>query len=118
MDETPIVGGARAPGRQSIRHQLAHLMESEGLTAYEVGRLSGVDAGQIRRFLNGQRPMQVGTLETVAAALGIRVRLNIEGARPRRGKMSDEKKGARPQRRTAAPGPRARRPKRAEAGPG
>ena len=72
---------ARPSERHSLTYQLREIIESRGLTAHGLGRLAGVDAGVISRFLTGQRDIRMETADRIAAALGLRL---IEVGRPGR----------------------------------
>lgn len=55
----------------SLSGQLRRVIKDRGLTAYEVGRISGVDPGMITRFLSGERDIRLSTADRIAAALGL-----------------------------------------------
>jgi transcriptional regulator with XRE-family HTH domain len=52
---------------------LRRIIASRGLTAYALGKAAGVDAGVVKRFLNGERGLSLATLDKIAAALDLRL---------------------------------------------
>lgn len=70
--------------KHTLSYQLRETIESRGLSAYAVGRLAGVDPGQVSRFVRGIRDLKLETADRIAAALGLRL---VEVGRSR-GKVS------------------------------
>ncbi len=59
--------------RQIISRQLRSIILDSGQTAYALARDSGIDAGQIQRFLNEERDIKLETLDRLAEVLGLRL---------------------------------------------
>ncbi len=62
-----------AASKHSLSNQLRAVIESRGVTAYALGRDSGVDATVISRFLSQERDIRMETADKLAAALGLRL---------------------------------------------
>jgi len=45
-----------------------------GLTHYALAKAAGVTAGQLDRFMSGERDLRLGTAAAIAAALGLELR--------------------------------------------
>ncbi len=60
----------RRPSRATFSDELRDAIERSGMTAYAVGRESGVDPGILSRFLAGRRGVTSDTIDRLAAALG------------------------------------------------
>ena len=72
--------------KHTLSYQIREVIEARGLTAYALGKESGVDATVVGRFMSGERDLRLATADKIAAALGLRL---IELARPRsRGRLS------------------------------
>lgn len=56
-----------------IRETIITAMESQGLTAYAVAKLAGVDPGVVKRFVEGRTDMTASNLEKVFEVLGLSV---------------------------------------------
>jgi transcriptional regulator with XRE-family HTH domain len=50
-------------------------VEASGKTRYRIAKESGVSAGQLSRLVNGERGMTVETIERLADALGLAIKL-------------------------------------------
>src|SRR3954469_18595559 len=59
--------------RRSISEQLRGAIVDRGLTAYRLGRETGIDPGLIQRFINGERDTRMKTPVARADALGLRL---------------------------------------------
>lgn len=57
-----------------IAEQLRDALSQSGRTAYAVGKSAGVDAGQISRFISGERDLTLTTAAKLAAVLGLELR--------------------------------------------
>src|SRR3954449_2496191 len=66
--------------RRAISEQLRGAIVDRGLTAYRLGRETGIDPGLIQRFINGERDIRMKTADALADVLGLRL---VEGARGR-----------------------------------
>jgi transcriptional regulator with XRE-family HTH domain len=66
--------------RQTVSDQLREMIESRDETPTELGKRSKVDSTVIARFMSGEREIRNGTLDKLAAALGLRL---VEVARPK-----------------------------------
>lgn len=58
---------------ETISDQLRAVIKARSLTAYGINRLSGVNIAMIQRFINGERDLRLGTVDKIAAALGLRL---------------------------------------------
>ncbi len=75
MATTGAVGkGERGP--ETLARKLRSVIEERGMTAFRLGKDSGVDAGVIQRFLNRERGLTLATVEKLAEVLGLRL---VEG---------------------------------------
>ena len=54
-----------------IRDAVEQAMFSQGLTAYAVAKLAGLDPGTVKRFVNGQHDMTASNLDKVFQVLGL-----------------------------------------------
>jgi transcriptional regulator with XRE-family HTH domain len=59
--------------RRAISEQLRGAILDRGLTAYRLGRETGIDPGLIQRFINGDRDIRMKTADALAEALGLRL---------------------------------------------
>lgn len=75
----PKKAAPREASKHTLSRSLRDVIESRGLTAYALGKESGVDPTVIGRFLAGERDLRLGTADRLAAALGLRL---VEVARP------------------------------------
>ena len=64
---------------------LREAIRDSGLSQNEIARRAGIDSGQVSRFVNGQRGMTLATAATVAAVLGLALRVVPKG-RARKGR--------------------------------
>jgi transcriptional regulator with XRE-family HTH domain len=62
---------SRRPKGGSIGGIIADRVQSLGLTAYAVGKRSGVSPTVVRRFLIGERDLKLETVEKVCKALDL-----------------------------------------------
>jgi transcriptional regulator with XRE-family HTH domain len=56
-----------------IREAITAAMKSEGLTAYAVAKLAGLDPGVVKRFVEGRTDMTASNLDKVFEVLGLSV---------------------------------------------
>lgn len=56
-----------------IRDAVEQAMLSQGLTAYAVAKLAGLDAGVVKRFIEGKTDMTASNLDKVFQVLGLRI---------------------------------------------
>jgi transcriptional regulator with XRE-family HTH domain len=75
-----VVGGRS--DEQPVSRQLRQIITSRGLTAYALGKAAKVDAGVVKRFMNGRRGLVLATLDKIAAALNLRLVEADEGEQP------------------------------------
>jgi len=54
-----------------IAEQLRDALSKSELTGYSLGKSAGVDAGQISRFISGERDLTLSTAAKLAAVLGL-----------------------------------------------
>lgn len=54
-----------------IAEQLRDALSKSELTGYAIGKSAGVDAGQISRFIAGERDLTLSTAAKLAAVLGL-----------------------------------------------
>ncbi len=66
--------------RHSLSNQIREVIASRQITAYALGRDSGVDATVIARFMAQERDIRLETADKLAAALGLRL---VEVAMPK-----------------------------------
>lgn len=59
--------------RRSISEQLRGAILDRDLTAYRLGKETGIDPGLIQRFLNGERDIRMATADRLAEVLGLRL---------------------------------------------
>lgn len=82
----PKRSGRRPPeDRNSLANQLRAHVDSGGMTPHELARESGVDSGQLYRFLSGERGITLDTAGRLAKALGLKL---VETGRARRGRSA------------------------------
>lgn len=53
---------------------LRQAIEGSGLSITQLGQLSGVDKGQISRFVNEERTLTLESAEKIAEALGLELK--------------------------------------------
>ena len=58
--------------RQTLSRQLRQIIETGPMSRYELAKLSGVDAGQLHRFVAGTGRLTTTTLDRVGAVLKLR----------------------------------------------
>jgi transcriptional regulator with XRE-family HTH domain len=80
--------------RRTISEQLRGAILDRGLTAYRLGRETGIDPGLIQRFINGERDIRMKTADALADALSLRL---VEGARGRGRPLKATRTAGRPQ---------------------
>jgi transcriptional regulator with XRE-family HTH domain len=51
-------------------------IEKSGLTRYEIAKLSGVTEASLSRFANGQRGLNLASLDRLAPVLGLRIEID------------------------------------------
>lgn len=68
---------ASTPG--CISDRLREIIAKRGLTAYAIARDVGLKPTVISRFLNRERSLTLGTLDVIAANLGLRLTENGKG---------------------------------------
>jgi transcriptional regulator with XRE-family HTH domain len=59
--------------RHTVSQQLRDVIDSRGLTPYAVAKEAGIDPGMVARFVSGERDLRLGTVDRIAAALGLRL---------------------------------------------
>jgi transcriptional regulator with XRE-family HTH domain len=59
--------------RHTVSQQLRDVIDSRGLTPYAVAKLADIDPGMVARFVSGERDLRLGTVDRIAAALGLRL---------------------------------------------
>ena len=59
----------------TIRELLQEAIERDGRSLSELARVSGVDKGQLSRFMRSQRGITVTSADALCAALGVECRL-------------------------------------------
>jgi transcriptional regulator with XRE-family HTH domain len=57
-----------------ITATLKAAITKSGLTHYAIAKMTGVTAGQIDRFMSGERDLRLETAGQIAAALGLELR--------------------------------------------
>jgi len=57
-----------------ISDTLKAAIKGSGLTHYALAKVAGVTAGQLDRFMSGERDLRLGTAGQLAAALGLELR--------------------------------------------
>lgn len=65
--EVAVAKKAQSPTPLSA--QLREIIESSPMSRYRLAKMSGVDAGQIHRFLQGTGRLSTDTLDKIGAAL-------------------------------------------------
>lgn len=60
--------------RKNIVETLRKAMKNSGLNITQLEKLSGVDKGQISRFLNEERTLTLESAEKIAKVLGLELR--------------------------------------------
>src|SRR4051794_29134159 len=73
-------------GRHSISAQLLSIIDNRGLTPYAVAKLAGISPGIVSRFVSGERDIRLGTMDQIAAALGLRL---VEVGRSTKGRARE-----------------------------
>jgi transcriptional regulator with XRE-family HTH domain len=64
-------------GREpDLIEQLRQAVRESGLSLNEIARRSGVDQGQLSRFMRGERTIEMPTAARMCAALGLRLTKN------------------------------------------
>jgi transcriptional regulator with XRE-family HTH domain len=63
----------RPAGGRPLGDQLRGIIEGRGLTAYAVGKMSGVNTSMVQRFLDGERDLRLESAGRIAEALGLRL---------------------------------------------
>lgn len=56
-----------------LREKITEAMHAQGLTAYALGKLAGVDPGSVSRFITGRSGMASGNLDLLLEALELRI---------------------------------------------
>jgi DNA-binding phage protein len=69
FDEVMMPRKKRAP--EPIASVIKATMKARGLTAYALGKASGVSVTIISRWLNGERSPSLGTIEKLVTALNL-----------------------------------------------
>ena len=57
-----------------ITDTLKAAIKASGLTHYALAKVTGVTAGQLDRFMSGERDLRLASAAAVAAALGLELR--------------------------------------------
>jgi len=72
-EELPTMGKKRAkrPASETLAGSIKARIKALGLTAYALGKSSGVSAVVIQRFLNGERGITLETAEKLCGALDL-----------------------------------------------
>lgn len=68
----------------TITKQLKRLIETSGMSRYEISKRSGVAQGVLSQFVTGKRAMTTDTLDKLAPVLGLTLSSRIKA--PRKGK--------------------------------
>jgi transcriptional regulator with XRE-family HTH domain len=63
----------RSTGRAPISGPLRDAITTRRLTAYALGKSTGLDARAIGRWLNGEKDLALSSADRLAAALGVRL---------------------------------------------
>jgi transcriptional regulator with XRE-family HTH domain len=72
-----------------IEKRIRQAISKSGLSLQQVGRLSGVTAGQISHFMNRHRSLTLRSAEKIVAALGLKLTLT---EKPRKGTVKHGKR--------------------------
>jgi transcriptional regulator with XRE-family HTH domain len=57
-----------------ITDTLRAAIKASGLTHYALAKVTGVTAGQLDRFMSGERDLRLNSAAAIAAALGLELR--------------------------------------------
>jgi transcriptional regulator with XRE-family HTH domain len=68
----------------ALLDDLRNAISKSGRTGYDLSRASGVTAGQLSRFMRGERGLSVETVESLADALGLEITLAPKRRRGRK----------------------------------
>ena len=66
-------GPTPSPGQRELPDQLRDAITQRGVSAYQLGEASAVDAGQIARFMAGERDIRLVTAGRLCTALGLKL---------------------------------------------
>jgi transcriptional regulator with XRE-family HTH domain len=66
-----------------LEKQISQAIRASGLSLKELGRASGVDAGQLSRFLRGHRSMHLPAASKVCKALGLELVQREKAPKPK-----------------------------------
>ncbi len=61
----------RKPKSPTITEQLRGIIESSGLTRYEIWKTSGVDQAALSRFVHGKQSLTLDVVDKLAGVLGL-----------------------------------------------
>jgi hypothetical protein len=78
---TEAMGKQPSIDPSTISGQLNADIVASGLTHYAIGKAAGVSSGMILRFMAGERDLRLGTVERVAATLGLHLSGGIHDAK-------------------------------------
>lgn len=73
--------------KKSLADQLRAAIEAAEMTRYEISKQCGVEQAVLSKFVNGQRSLNLETIERLAPVLGLGFRF----AKPKRGKNGKRK---------------------------
>ena len=79
-DIPPKPGSGRKPTPQGIPAQIRHAREARGLTWYALAKLAGIPNQATIRDIEQGKDVKLSSLQSVAAALGLRLELAEEAA--------------------------------------
>lgn len=63
----------RSRRERTLSDQLRDIIENGPMTRYRLAKLSGVDASQLHRFVNGTGRLTTDSLDSIAAVLKLRL---------------------------------------------
>ena len=66
--------------RQKVSEQIRRLIDSSGMSRYEIAKQTGIDQSAISRFMTGERGLSMTALDTLGELLDLEV--TMHGPRP------------------------------------
>jgi transcriptional regulator with XRE-family HTH domain len=63
----------KAKKRATISDQIRQVIESSGLSRYEICKQAGIDQAAMSRFMSGERGLSTSTLDKLADVLGLEI---------------------------------------------
>jgi transcriptional regulator with XRE-family HTH domain len=71
--------------KTTFSEQLRRAIQQSELSMYAIAKQTGVDKGQLSRFMSGERGLNVESFETLANLLGLEL-VERQAAKPAKGK--------------------------------